>query len=154
MFSLSYDVREAQQQVQGIMQALDRQKPAMLADIGQYLVTEAHQDFLVKSLGGTGDDGVRWMALAPGEAIVKERIGKPLIGIRSGELAALNSWRMTIGGATAWGKHLGRDQLVIENTDQPKANYFNFHRPMLPERLPNAWYRHSESLAAEHLDRL
>lgn len=146
MFSLSYDVREAQQQVQGIMQSLDRQKPAMLADIGQYLVTEAHQDFLTKSLGGTGDDGVRWMALAPGEALVKERIGKPLIGIRSGKLAALNSWRAVVDPAT--------QQLRVENTDQPKANFFNVHRPMLPERLPNAWYRHSESLAAEHLDRL
>lgn len=155
MLSFALDVRETQQQFEGLARALERQQPQLLVQLGEYLVGEAHQDFLVKAHGGTGDDGTRWGDLTAPQSRLKERIGKPLTGIRSGELGRLSNIRATVGTSrTLQGPPGLANEVAIAFIDQPKAIFFDDRRPLLPDRLPHPWYRHAQSLLDDQVQQL
>ncbi len=142
MLTLELDHRRVRQQLQELSQALDRQQPQTLAAIGRDLVTSAHRDFQTKSRGGTGADGVRWPAVTPTEARRKARLGKRAIGVRTGELGDLANLRATVV----------TDSVFVTFQDQPKANYFNAQRPLLPSRLPTPWYRSADRTLQDGVD--
>ncbi len=149
MFSVELDMTDARGQVTDLQAALARQRPQLLAEIGRGLVEAAHRDFAVKSRGGTGADGVRWPVLTPEEARRKARHGQTRLGVRSGDMAAIIIY--TSGGPNAFGKLIPANEVVIDYADQPKANYFNARRSLLPSTLPDSWYRQATATVDDHL---
>lgn len=149
---LTGDLSAVQNEVQDLREGLRAQKPLALAAIGRQLVANAHQDFLVKARGGTGADGVRWARVTPAEARRKARLGSSQAGIRTGEMR--NMLVARVGGRNSFGKAITKDTVSLDYYDQPKANYFNALRPLLPNRLPNSWYRQATAIVDRHLDQI
>ncbi len=153
MLECSLDITAARNALTSFPDVLDRQRPRLLADIGQRMEERTRADFLVKSRGGTGAGGIAWKRVTPTEQRRKQRIGAPAIGIRTQEL--LKSLTHTIGpGATSWGKPLDAGTVAIEFTDQPKANAFNAERPLFTTRLPADWYREADALNQATIDQV
>ncbi len=94
-----------------------------LADTLKLLI---QRDFLRKSLGQTGDDGIRWKPLKP--STVKQK-GTPVIGIETWDL--YQSLNVTTGG--------GSLADVTASFDSPHAEFFDATRPLLPSVAPDAW---------------
>lgn len=93
---------------------------------------------------GTADVGIQWHALAERYLRWKRKRGfSPLIGISTGKLLDSLRWRAA-----------GRD-VVVEYTDQPKANFFEKGhkppRPLFPEEtdFPRQWTDLLEQAATE-----
>lgn len=159
MLSLTFDTRDAQQQMGSFLSTLQRQFPEVLGEIGREIAAAAHRDFVVKSRGGTGADGEKWPELTPVVQRRKTRRGRPSIGIDRGELGSLNSIRPLVGpGTNAYGKPIGPLEVAIDFVDQPKANFFSghagFRRPLMSAVLPDLWYQLATRAAQHALLRL
>lgn len=145
---LDTDIPEAAKRIGDLRETLRRQHPQTLGHIGRDVVAAAHQDFLVKARGGRGADGIRWAAVTPREALIKRRLGRTAIGVRSGALGSLANLRANVRS------NVDRPGVQIEFAEQPKANFFNAERPLLPDRLPEEWYRTSHRRLQDAVDRV
>jgi hypothetical protein len=99
---------------------------AMLDRVASTLKELILRDFDVKSAGGAGADGTKW--LADKSVTVKAKGGDSRIGVRSGELK--NSLKVDRGVGDA-------DLIAAFESDH--AKFFDRARPLIPETLPSAW---------------
>lgn len=151
MLEFAFDFTETRRALSELSAALDRQTPSLLGEIGARLKERTHADFMVKSRGGTGAGGITWKAVTPDEQRKKQRAGfRGGLGVRTGEL--LSSLEIRSAGETAWGKPIPYGMVSLEFVDQPKANAFNVHRPLFPDRLPHKWHHQSELLVQQMVD--
>lgn len=144
MFTLELDIETVIDAVDGIPAALDRQQPQLLGEIGRRMGDRLHEDFLTKALGGRGDDGVKWADVTPAEARRKQRLGRPLIGVRSGVMGARSNIRALVTN----------EAVFIDFADQPKVRYFNVDRSLIPARVPAPWRQEAEDIAQRHFDQV
>ena len=123
----------------GVLTALDRvqsrlrsERAAVLRPIGQDIIARGHADYIVKSRGGTGSDGIAWRRLAP-STIRRKR--SAVIGFATGELSAATGDVLDVTSDS-----------VRSGFGDPHAAAFDAIRPLLPARLPPAWKRAEERL--------
>lgn len=134
--SVEFDAADTMARIQRVRDRLRERRPQLLRAWGRELLDRAHRDFDAKSAGGQGSDGSSWKPLLP--ATVRRKGGSTRIGVRSGELEQpagdlirLNRSSVTAGFGDA------------------HAEYFDEQRPLLPERMPDAWYQHLAQMALE-----
>lgn len=144
MYTVEIDIETVIDAVDAIPDALDRQQPQLLGEIGRRMGDRLHEDFLTKALGGRGDDGVRWADVTPAEARRKHRLGRPLIGIRAGFMGARSNIRALVT----------TEAVAVSFTDIPKARYFNVDRSLVPARVPAPWRQEAEEIAQRHFDQV
>lgn len=125
-----------------IPDVIDRQRPRLLGAAGTVIRRDAHANLLVKAHGGRGEDGVTWKPPTPEQARRKQRMGKPLIGVRSGQMLALSNLSIRDVG----------QEVVIEFADIEKAAIFDADRSLLPSSIPPRWYRHAQSAVQSAVD--
>lgn len=137
MFQL--DVRSTVAALARLRQRLQAEQPELLRTIGRRVLARAHEAFNVKAAGGTGSDGIRWRPLSA--RYVRQRKVGSVIGVRSGELRDPRGDLLDVD----------RDSVRVGFAD-PHAEFFDEVRPLLPDRLPDAWYREANQFLQARLD--
>lgn len=136
------DATDLLRSIAAVRQRIAADKPSLLRDVGRRVLDHAHQAFLVKSNGGTGEDGIRWKPLTT--RYLRQRKSGAAIGIRSGELKDPRFDVLDV--------HTIDEFVQVGFGNQPLANFFNESRPLMPDRLPEPWYREATQTVQQRLD--
>lgn len=134
-----FDARSAISALSALRQRLEAEKPALLRAVGRRVLQRAHEAFLVKAAGGTGEDGLRWAPLTA--RYVQQRKSGSAIGVRSGVLRDPRFDRLEVD----------QDSVLVGFGD-PHAEFFDEVRPLMPGRLPDPWYREANDFLQSRLD--
>lgn len=134
-----FDARDAISALSAIRQRLEAEKPTLLRAIGRRVLDHAHTAFLVKSAGGTGEDGIQWPPLSA--RYIRQRKTGGAIGVRSG---VLRDPRFDLIDVI--------ESRVRVGFDDPHAEFFDERRPLMPARLPNRWYREANAMVQAAVD--
>lgn len=162
-FSVRVPSAEIRQKLRAAKAAFGNQQRPVLEALGVRVLSYARQDYVTKSRGGRGTDGISWAALAPATIKARNRRGKAnakrkttksgksrafggsvAIGIDTG--LQLNS--SSPGFVAAGGGNVFR----LTNTDitvgfgRTYSEFFNAKRPLLPDRLPDVWRKELEAI--------
>lgn len=150
-------------------QQLAQQRQDLLRLIGIQLLNLSQIAYVEKSQGRTGSDGIRWKPLDPKTIARKLRKGRRndkrrttksgkirpaagavAIGVDSGlQRASASPGYVAPDGRGGNVLEVAGSQVTV-GYGRSYSQYFDAVRPLLPERLPPAWQRRLEELAAQH----
>lgn len=134
-----FDAGDAISALSALRQRLEAERPTLLRAIGRRVLDRAHGAFVVKSAGGTGEDGIQWPPLTP--RYVRQRKTGGAIGVRSGVLRDPRFDLLDV-----------HESRVRVGFDDPHAEFFDERRPLMPARLPDRWYREANSMVQAAVD--
>lgn len=157
---------------QKIRQRISDELPELLEEAGVQILSNAQLDYVAKSRGGTGSDGVKWAPLQPKTVERKNRRGRKTsnkktksgkvlpgpgqseIGIDTG-LQRASASPGFVGPDGKGGNLMQQDPTSITvGFNREYSEHFDAKRTLLPETLPDAWEEQLSDIAQQRLDRI
>lgn len=170
--NIKSELERIKNQLKATRQQMAKKKAELLETMGVQLLADAQLDYLTKSKGGTGKDGVTWKPLAPSTIRKKNRrgsqkkdrktkSGKALpgptqsdIGVDTG-LQRASASPGFIGPDGKGGNFFEQDEnSVTVGYNREYSEYFDEARPLLPDELPQDWQENQEQIVTEWAEKL
>lgn len=143
--------------------AFGTQQQPVLEAMGVAVLSQSQQAYRVKSRGGMGSDGITWKPLAASTIAKRNRRGKknakrtttksgkarPIggtvsIGIDTGlQLNSASPGFKAVGGGNIM--RLTNTSITV-GYGRSYSVYFDEHRPLLPDKLPEPWLKELEAI--------
>lgn len=135
------DARSEQlRDIRAALAEFESQRPAQLmVQWGRWVLQEAHENFEIKSRGGTGSDFITWAPLKP--STIRRNRGRTAIGVATGELGDPRHDRLEV--IHRQNKSIG----VLAGFGAPHAEFFDERRPLMPDEPPDDWIAHLQEMA-------
>lgn len=170
--NIKSELERIRKHLKATRQQMAKRKAELLETMGVQLLADAQLDYLTKSKGGTGKDGVAWKPLAPSTIRKKNRrgsqktgrktkSGKSLpgptqsdIGVDSG-LQRASASPGFIGPDGKGGNFFQQDENgVTVGYNREYSEHFDAARPLLPDELPQEWQEHQEQIVTDWAEKL
>lgn len=162
-FTVRFPDAEIRGKLRRFRSDIQQREREVLEAIGVRVLSFSKQDYITKSRGGTGTDGIKWKPLEYETILAKNRRGKrnatrkttksgkprptmnqSAIGINTGlQLASASPGFAASGGGNIL--RLGRSSVTV-GYGRSYSKYFDEVRPLLPSRLPETWRRACEEI--------
>lgn len=170
--NIKSELEEVLKKLKATRQQMAKKKAELLEAMGVQLLADAQLDYLTKSKGGTGKDGITWKPLAPStirkknrrgsqKAGRKTKSGKALpgptqsdIGVDTGLQRASASPGFT--GPDGQGGNLFEqdEDSVTVGYNREYSGYFDEARPLLPDELPQEWQEHQDQIVTDWAEKI
>lgn len=169
-FKLTQELEKIRRQLRLTQQRLQKEKAELLEVMGTQLLSDAQLDYLTKSRGGTGEDGVTWDPVknvkrknkrGDQKEGRKTKSGKAMpgpgdndIGIDTG-LQRDSASPGFIGADGKGGNLFEQDEDgVTVGYNREYSEFFDEKRPLLPETLPPAWVEKQEEIIRQWAEKI
>ena len=168
-FSLNHELEKIRRQLKRTREELRQKKAELLETMGVQLLSDAQLDYLTKSRGGTGLDGVKWNPVKNVRAKNrrgrksegKTKSGKTLPGPDQNEIGVDTGLQRASASPGFVGPDGKGGNFFVQDADSVTVGYgreysehFDAQRPLLPDTLPDEWVQHQEEVLKEWAEKI